>query len=117
MQALDNLVAYLNELAKRSIAALGYDKPLIETRESAKRRERNSVLVRGNLVERRNQVKRGKHRSSSRGVEDPSGDSQLAEAADLVEFLAVHGDPNASRILRDDHQRARMRKGRVLDQA
>ena len=41
---------------------------------------------------------------------------QLAEAADLVEFLVVDGDPNASRLLRDDHQRARARRGRALDQ-
>ena len=44
-------------------------------------------------------------------------DRQLAEATDLVEFLVIFGDPNASRLLRDDHQRIRVRRGRVLNQA
>ena len=35
----------------------------------------------------------------SRGL-GPRGNRQLAEAADLVEFLVVNGDPNASRLLR-----------------
>ena len=46
-----------------------------------------------------------------------SRDRQLAEAADLAEFLVVDGDPNASRLLRDDHQWARIRRSRVLDPA
>ena len=41
----------------------------------------------------------------------------LAEAADLVEFLVVDGDPDASRPLRDDHKRAQIWSCRVLDQA
>ena len=40
---------------------------------------------------------------------------QLAQAADLVEVFVGDGDPNASRPLRHDHQRARRRTGRVLD--
>ena len=43
-------------------------------------------------------------------------DGQLAETADLVEFRVVDNDPNASRLLRDDLQRARVRRGRVPDQ-
>ena len=35
----------------------------------------------------------------------------------LLNFLVVDRDPNAFRLLRDDHQRARVRRGRVLDQA
>ena len=44
-------------------------------------------------------------------------DGQLVEGADLFQFLVVNGDPNASRLLWDGHQRARIRGGRVLDQA
>lgn len=29
---------------------------------------------------------------------------RLAEAVNLIEFLVVQGDPNAFRLLRDDHQ-------------
>ena len=46
-----------------------------------------------------------------------AGDRQLVEAADRVEFLVVRRDQNASRLLRDGHQWARVRRGRVLDQA
>ena len=70
-------------------------------------------------MERRNQFEQGKHPSLTQRVQDlvHTGDVKLAEATDLVEFLVVDGDPNASRLLRDDHQRARISRGRVLDQA
>ena len=68
---------------------------------------------------RRKQVEQGKHPSLAQRVQNliHAWDGQLAEAADLVEFLVVDSDPNASRLLRDDHQRARIRRSRVLDQA
>ena len=70
-------------------------------------------------MERRNQVEQGKHASFSRRVQDPvhARDGQLTEAADLVELLVFDGDPNASRLLQDDHPWARIWRGRVLDQA
>ena len=59
-------------------------------------------------MERRNQLEQGKHPSLAQRVQVLvyTGDGQLSEAANLVEFLVVAGDPNASRPLRDDHQRA-----------
>ena len=70
-------------------------------------------------MERRNEVEEGKHPSLAQRVQDlvHARDGQPAEAADVVEFPVVDGDPNASRLLQDDHQRAQMRRGRVLDQA
>ena len=59
-------------------------------------------------MERRNQVEHGKHPFLAQTVQDlvHARDGQLVEAADVVEVLVVDGDPNASRLLRDDHQRA-----------
>ena len=70
-------------------------------------------------MERRNQVEQRKHPSLAQRVQDllNARDGQLAEAADFVNFFVVDGDRNASRLLRDDHQRARLRRGKVLDQA
>ena len=70
-------------------------------------------------MERRNQVEQGKHPSLAQRVQNlvHARDGQLAEAVDLVELLVVNSDPYASRLLRDGHQRARIRRGRVLDQA
>ena len=50
-------------------------------------------------MERRNQVEQGKHPSLAQGVQGlvHARDGQLAEAADLVEFLVVDSDPNALR--------------------
>ena len=75
--------------------------------------------MRGVLIERRNQVEQGKHPSLAQRVQNlvHARDGQLPEADDLVEFLGVNRDPNASRLVRDDHQRARVRRGRVLDQS
>ena len=55
--------------------------------------------LRGNLVERGDQIGEGKHPPLPRGAEDliHARNRQLAEAADLAEFLAVHGDPRASK--------------------
>ena len=54
--------------------------------------------MRGNLVARGDQIEKGKHTCLSQGVEDlvDTRNRQLAEAADLVEFFVVHGDPHAS---------------------
>ena len=70
-------------------------------------------------MERRNQIEEGKHPCLVQRVQNlgHARNGQLAEAADLVEVLIVDRDPNASRLLRDDHQRSRVRRGRVLDQA
>ena len=113
-----DVVNHFAELARRSTVALGHDEPHMEARRSEKRRERGGVLVRGILVERGGQIEERKHSSLPQGVEDlvHARNRQLAEVADLVEFLVVHGDPNPSRLLWDDHQRARVRRGRVLDQ-
>ena len=64
--------------------------------------------MRGNLMERINQIERGKHPFFAQGVQAPvhAGDGKVADAATLLESLVVNGDPNA-RIL----------GGRVLDQA
>ena len=72
-----------------------------------------------NLVEQGDQIEEGKHLSLPQGVEDLvyARNRQLAEAATLVEFLVIHGELNASRLLPDDLQGARVRRGRVLDQA
>ena len=53
-------------------------------------------------MERRNRVEQEKHPSLAQLVQDLflAGDGQLAEAANLVEFLVVDGDPNASRVFR-----------------
>ena len=71
-------------------------------------------------MERRNRVEQGKHPCLAQRVQDRvhAQDGQLAETADFVEFLVlVDSDPNASRLTRDGHQRARIRISRVLDQA
>ena len=75
--------------------------------------------MRGDLMERRNQVEQRKHPYLAQRVQNlvHARDGQLAEAVDRVEFLLVDRDPNASRLLPYDHQRARVRRGRVLDQA
>ena len=75
--------------------------------------------MRGNLMKQRNQIEQGKYPSLTQGVQDlvHAGDGELAEGADLVEFLLVDEDPNAPRLIRDDHQRDRIRRGRVLCQA
>ena len=68
-------------------------------------------------MERRNQVEQGRHPFRAQRVQDlvHAGGGQLAHAADLVEFLVVDGDPDASRLTLDDHQRARIRRGRLLN--
>ena len=70
-------------------------------------------------MEQRNQVEQGKHLSLAQRIHNlvHARDGQLAETADLVEFLVVDRDPNASVLLRDDRQRDGVRRGRVLDQA
>ena len=70
-------------------------------------------------MERRKQVEQGKHPTLAQRVQDlvHAGDRQLTEAADLVKFLVVDVDPNASTLLRDGHQRVRIRRARVLDRA
>ena len=75
--------------------------------------------MRGDLVERSNQVEQEKHSSLAQRGQNlvHARDGQLAEAADLVEFLVVDRDPSASRFRREDHQPARVPRGRVLDQA
>ena len=75
----------------------------------------NDILVRGNLMERRNQMEQGKHSSLAQRVQDlvHAGDGRPAEAAYFVEFLVVGGDLSVSRLLWDDHQRARIRRGRA----
>ena len=69
-------------------------------------------------MEQKNQIEQGKHPFLAQRVQDlvHTGDGKLA-AASLVEFLVVDDSPNASRLRRDDHQQARLRRGRVLDQA
>ena len=69
-QALCNFVNDFDELPGRSAAALGHDEPLIEVHGSAKRRERNGILVHSNLMERRNQVEQRKHSSLAQRVQD-----------------------------------------------
>ena len=51
-------------------------------------------------MEREHQTEEGKHPSLPQEVEDlvHAGDRQLTEAADLVEFLVLHGNLNASRF-------------------
>ena len=90
-QLFNDFVNHLNEPAARSTAALGHDEPLVEARGSAKRGERNHVLVHGNLVDRGDQIEEGKQPSNPHGVEDlvHARYRQLAEAADLVEFLEI----------------------------
>ena len=68
-------------------------------------------------MEQKNQIEQGKHPFLAQRVQDlvHTGDGKLA-AASLVEFLVVDDSPNASRLRRDDHQQARLRRGRVLDQ-
>ena len=61
-QTLDNLVDDLHKPPWRGAAALGHDEPQRHM-GVPKRRERDDILVHGNLMERRNQVKRGKHLS------------------------------------------------------
>ena len=63
--------------------------------------------------------KRKKKTPLPQGVEDlvHTKSRQLAEAADLVEFLVVRRDPNASRLHQGDHRRAQLRRGRVQNQA
>ena len=70
-------------------------------------------------MERGNQVEQGKHQSLAQRIQYlvHAQDGQLAEAAELVELLVVDRDPNASRLPPDDHQRARLQRGRVLDEA
>ena len=118
-QAVHDLVDNLDKPLARSTAALGHDTPLIEARESAKPRDRNGVLVHSDSMERRNPVEQGKHPLLAQRVQDlvHARDGQLAKAADLVEFLVVDSDSNASRRFGDDNQWARIRRGRVLGQA
>ena len=70
-------------------------------------------------MEQKKQVEQRKHPSPAQRVQDlvHAGDGQLAEAADTVEVLVIDGDSNASGRLLDDPQRARILRGRVLDQA
>ena len=97
-QIFNDLVNHLDEPDGRSTAPLGPDEPLVEARGSVKRREMNGVNVRGRLMERGGKVEEGNHPSLPQGVEDlaHARNRQLGEAADLVEVLIVHGDPNAS---------------------
>ena len=88
-QTFDDFVNHFDEPAGRSTAALGHDEPLVEARRSAKRRERDAVLVRGNLEKRGDKIEERKHPSLPQGVEDlvHARNRQLAEVVDLVEFL------------------------------
>lgn len=58
--------------------------------------------MRDDLVERRNQAEKEKNEKKNAyfppGVKNliHAGDGQLAEAAELIEIILVHGDPNAS---------------------
>ena len=62
-QVLDHLIDHLDELPRRSAAALRHNKPLVEARGCAERCKRHRILMRLYLVERRNQVEQGKHPS------------------------------------------------------
>ena len=70
-------------------------------------------------MKRTNHVEQRKHPSLARRVQNlvHARDGQLTEAADLAEFLVVDSYSNASRLVRNDHQRARIWKGRVLNSA
>ena len=57
-QTFNAFVNHFREPAERRTAALGYDEPLVEARGGANRRERDSVLVLGSLVERGDQLNR-----------------------------------------------------------
>ena len=46
-----------------------------------------------------------------------AGNGQLAELAVLIELLVVHRDPHAPGLFRDDHQRPRIWRCRVLNQS
>lgn len=60
----------------------------------------NRVLVRGDLVERRHEVKGGGNRPFARRVHGlvNARDEHLAEAADVVELPIVKGDLNAAKL-------------------
>ena len=58
--------------------------------------------MRGDLMERRNEVEQGKHPSLAQIVQNlvHARDGQLVEVADLAEFLVVDRYLSASRLLR-----------------
>ena len=105
-QIFSDFLSHLDEPAGRTSAALRRDGPLVEARGGVKRCERDGVVMRGCLVERGDQIEEGKHPPPPQGIEGLAhvGNKQLAGAVDLLEFLVVHGDPNDSRLLRDDYQ-------------
>ena len=69
-QTFNDFVKHLDEPTGRSTPALGHDEPLVAVRGGVKRRERNGVLVRSNLVEQGDRIEEGKHPSVPQGVED-----------------------------------------------
>ena len=105
-QTFNDFVDRLHEAAGRSTAALRYEEPLVEARGSKQIAVIGTVSLCAVIIWWSEETKSKKKNTSSlpQGVEDlvHARNRQLTEAADLVEFLVVHGDPNASRLLRDD---------------
>ena len=119
VEVLNRLIDHLDEPSSRIAAGLGHDELLVEADGCSERCKVCRILMRLQLMERGNQVKQGKPPFSAQGLYDfvHAGNCQLTELADLVELLEVHRDPHAAGRLRDDHQRARIWRSRVLDQS
>ena len=119
VEVLNRLIDHLDEPSSRIAAGLGHDELLVEADGCSERCKGCRILMRLQLMERGNQVKQGKPPFSAQGLYDfvHAGNCQLTELADLVELLEVHRDPHAAGRLRDDHQRARMWRCRVLNQS
>ena len=60
-QVLDHLIDYLDKLPRRGAAVLRHNEPLVEACGCAERCKGTCVLVCRYLVERGNEVERGKH--------------------------------------------------------
>ena len=70
LEAFDDLVDYLDEPARGSVATLWHDEPLEEPVTCAGGGEGNCILVDGNLVEGGDKVERGKYASFTQGIEN-----------------------------------------------
>ena len=104
-KAFDDLVNDHNKPTEGGTGALRHHKPLEEPVWRAKRRQRDGILVDGDLVERGDQVEEGENAPFSQKIEDlvDARDGELSEGARGIQLPRVDGDADTRPVRVGDH--------------
>ena len=88
-EAFDHLIDDLDEPSRRRAAPLWHEEPLEEAYGRAESRERDSVFVDRDLMQRRDQIEEGENSSATQLVEDfvDSGYGELSKNMLMFNFL------------------------------